>query len=149
MRCAPVDRFVTNRLSMALVTLALAGCSASRSTAATASESASQASVEPSHAMLDAGMPRMAASSPASADAATAAKAICEVGATRSCSGTGTQICRRIEINDWGPCLQDAGQVSHDAGHDSGLDAGVMPDAGHSCGPDMECKPGSIRYCDE
>lgn len=92
-------------------------------------------------------------------------------GTTRQCCGTGVQTCMGVEFPTWGLCVDglaqevvcnscatnefgpgcDAGTPppepppQQDAGPPPEPDAGVPP---AECGPGMECKPGSVRYCD-
>jgi hypothetical protein len=106
------------------------------------------------------------------AGGASGAAMPCEsVGATRPCCDGGTQTCQGEEFPEWGACLDTGGAVltcttclpelgncdagTPDAGTtcvpelgncDGGVDAGPPPPT--PCGPGMECKPGSVRYCD-
>ena len=85
---------------------------------------------------------------------------------TRTCCGKGVQSCMGDdEFPIWGPCADEEGSPVSctGCGEDEfgGCDAGMPPppdagepppqDAGEppdKCGPGMECKPGSVRYCD-
>lgn len=160
----------------AIIVVSVLGCSSSRSArtgpavAMTAGERDSAAPSVPAQASVMGTAPD-AASAPtmvAVGGDAGSVTASCTAGMARSCCGTGMQICEGVEFVSWGPCLDasgkalqcaqcadqacDAGMTVMDAGvpaRDAGQDAGPRPDAGHECGPGMECRPSSTRYCDE